>query len=104
MNKTYLIHHGVKGQRWGIRRFQNEDGSLKNKAKNRFKTGEPKKKKDLTPEEKKARKSKGLKITGGILAGIGVMVAADFAMAKTKGDMSLFDAGQMAVKTLTWKV
>ena len=32
------------------------------------------------------------------------MVAADFAMAKTKGDMSLFDAGQMAVKTLTWKV
>lgn len=24
----YLAHHGIKGMRWGIRRFQNEDGSL----------------------------------------------------------------------------
>lgn len=23
-----LYHHGVKGQRWGVRRYQNEDGSL----------------------------------------------------------------------------
>lgn len=27
MNETYLIHHGIKGQKWGIRRFQNEDGT-----------------------------------------------------------------------------
>lgn len=25
---TYLIHYGIPGQKWGIRRFQNEDGSL----------------------------------------------------------------------------
>jgi transketolase len=25
---NYLAHYGIKGQRWGIRRFQNEDGSL----------------------------------------------------------------------------
>lgn len=23
-----LYHHGIKGQRWGVRRYQNEDGSL----------------------------------------------------------------------------
>lgn len=24
----FLMHHGIKGMHWGIRRFQNEDGSL----------------------------------------------------------------------------
>ena len=24
---TYLIHYGIEGQRWGVRRFQNEDGT-----------------------------------------------------------------------------
>ena len=24
---TYLMHHGIKGQRWGVRRFQNYDGT-----------------------------------------------------------------------------
>lgn len=28
MNNDELIHYGVKGQRWGVRRFQNRDGSL----------------------------------------------------------------------------
>lgn len=26
--KNELYHHGVKGQRWGVRRYQNEDGTL----------------------------------------------------------------------------
>lgn len=30
-----LCHHGIKGQRWGIRRFQNKDGSLTNAGKKR---------------------------------------------------------------------
>ena len=25
---AYLAHHGIKGQHWGVRRFQNPDGSL----------------------------------------------------------------------------
>ena len=35
---TYLAHHGVKNQRWGIRRFQNYDGSLTEEGKRRMKT------------------------------------------------------------------
>ncbi|EET59434.1 hypothetical protein BRYFOR_08525 [Marvinbryantia formatexigens DSM 14469] len=28
MEGDVLYHHGIKGQKWGIRRFQNKDGSL----------------------------------------------------------------------------
>lgn len=31
-----LYHHGIKGQRWGIRRFQNKDGSLTPAGKRRY--------------------------------------------------------------------
>ena len=31
-----LCHHGIKGQKWGIRRFQNKDGSLTPAGKKRY--------------------------------------------------------------------
>lgn len=31
-----LIHYGVKGMRWGVRRYQNRDGSLTNAGKKRY--------------------------------------------------------------------
>lgn len=31
-----LFHHGIKGQRWGIRRYQNADGSLTPDGKKRY--------------------------------------------------------------------
>ena len=35
-----LSHHGIKGMRWGIRRFQNEDGSLTADGRKRYSLGE----------------------------------------------------------------
>ena len=32
----YLAHYGVKGMRWGIRRYQNEDGSLTSAGKKHY--------------------------------------------------------------------
>lgn len=35
-NEEVLEHHGVRGQKWGVRRFQNKDGSLKPAGKKRY--------------------------------------------------------------------
>lgn len=34
---SYLEHHGILGMKWGIRRFQNKDGSLTSAGKKRYK-------------------------------------------------------------------
>ena len=38
-NERYLVHHGILGQKWGVRRYQNEDGSLTAAGKARYDTG-----------------------------------------------------------------
>lgn len=35
-----LYHHGIKGMKWGIRRYQNKDGSLTPEGKKKYKTSE----------------------------------------------------------------
>ena len=65
MNKCYTIndlisdeelyHHGIKGQKWGIRRFQNKDGSLTPAGKKRYDDNGPSNTK--TKEEKRAERA-----------------------------------------------
>lgn len=41
-NDKILVHHGIKGQRWGVRRYQNDDGSLTDAGRKRYATEEAK--------------------------------------------------------------
>ena len=55
-----IYHHGIKGQKWGVRRFQNKDGSLTAKGRQRY--GETADKREETPEERKKRISRNVAI------------------------------------------
>lgn len=45
--QNYLSHYGIKNQKWGVRRFQNEDGSYTAEGKERYgRGGEKRSKKD----------------------------------------------------------
>ena len=47
-----LYHHGIKGQKWGIRRYQNEDGTLTEAGKKKYGKIEDKIKKKVLLEER----------------------------------------------------
>jgi len=72
-----LTHHGIKGQKWGVRRFQNKDGSLTSAGKSR------------NAERSKKKKSGdiGKKVAIG-LATAGALGAGAYLMSQSGGDSS----------------
>ena len=50
----YLAHHGILGMKWGVRRYQNPDGSLTSAGKERYGKNEKEKTNKLTEDQKKA--------------------------------------------------
>ena len=55
-SEDFLAHHGVKGQKWGVRRYQNKDGSLTPKGKKHYDSmSDDKLQKTLYKQVKRAR-------------------------------------------------
>lgn len=52
----YLKHHGVKGQKWGVRRFQYKDGSLTPEGEKRYNDGSKSERKEAKKALKAANK------------------------------------------------
>jgi len=74
--ESYLVHHGIKGMHWGIRRYQNPDGSLTETGKSRY--GGDAKTSGLSAERKQ-QLAKGAKLAAGFAVG----VAAGYAISKS---------------------
>lgn len=64
MVENELYHHGILGMRWGVRRYQNSDGSLTAAGKKRYNTYAGKSDKYKAKSEQYAEKTPAHYLTG----------------------------------------
>ena len=84
-----LYHHGIKGQKWGVRRYQNSDGSLTVAGRERYGATDSKSHSGNSERNKKIAKAVGI----GLLAAGTVTAAAIYV---SKHPEVVAKVGQMA--------
>lgn len=74
MSESYIYHHGIKGQKWGVRRFQNQDGTLTSIGRSRYSSKKSADEADQTKKtmltDKQKKRLKKLVISGAVIAGM----------------------------------
>ncbi len=98
-----LYHHGILGQKWGIRRFQNSDGSLTSAGKRRYDNdSHGKSGKDTKSEilEKSRAGTKNLKRTVAVGATIAVASLAIIGASRLSKVKSKADVGRQVVNSV----
>ena len=127
MNNNELYHHGIIGMKWGVRRYQNKDGTLTNAGKKRYnqdnwsedaKAASQLKKKNvnqmsnaelrkLTEIQQLERNYSSLNpsaIQKGLVAAAAVAGALGTIASLQKNSKKVLDMGQKAVKNIASKI
>lgn len=90
-----LYHHGVLGQKWGVRRYQNADGSLTAQGKKRYGSKETSVK--TSSSKKTAAKSEHKGLSDGQKKAIKIGAAATAVALATVGTVYLAKTGKLNV-------
>ena len=111
ISQNELYHHGIKGMKWGVRRFQNEDGSLTSAGKKRYdddSTGSDKRlssnSDSKTPRKGLIQKRKDKLIERYISKGYGPEAAKTMAEQRMRTEAVLAVVGTVAVTAVAIKV
>lgn len=84
-----LCHYGIKGQKWGVRRYQNSDGTLTSAGKKRY----------SDDGQNEARSGTGKKVAKGLAVGAAVGLAA-YAMSNPKSREAILNLAGKTVSQL----